>query len=485
MKQPVVSTPSEQPDDVPGVEAPAARELAGRLAGLSLPRQVLALAVWPFFEQLLNFLVGFVDTVLAGHLPIQAERVPATNAVGVAGYIGWLLGITQMAVGIGATAVIARAVGGRHRRVAHAALGQSLLMAVVFGTVIGGAVFLLAPGIGRFAGLRAGHAELAMAVDYLRIIAAAGPLHALLFVGAACLRGAGDTRTPFAVMVVVNVVNTGASVLFVFAPAPLGGHGVAGIAAGTALAWAVGSVIILAALVGGWGGIRLHVHRLRPHAHTMKRILRVGVPSLFESSGQWVANFLVLGIIGRAAIQLGQVGAQGAHMVAVRIEALSYLPGVAMGTAAATLVGQYLGLGDPGRARAAARLCWAIAAGLMCVTGLVFIVAPEPLVRLANEEPAILGVAPQLLRICGYVQVLFATYIVLSHALRGAGDTRATMILTFASVFGVRLPLAYLFGVTLGGGLVGVWYALCGELVVRGLIFAWRFFHGGWARVAV
>src|SRR5690606_32242019 len=64
------------------------RELAGKLAGLSLNKQVIVLAMWPFLEQLLNFLVGFVDIALAARLD---EAVAAANAIAVAGYIAWLM----------------------------------------------------------------------------------------------------------------------------------------------------------------------------------------------------------------------------------------------------------------------------------------------------------------------------------------------------------------------------------------------------------
>ncbi|HEX7008515.1 MAG TPA: MATE family efflux transporter, partial [Phycisphaeraceae bacterium] len=148
--------------------------------------------------------------------------------------------------------------------------------------------------------------------------------------------------------------------------------------------------------------------------------------------------------------------------------------------------GQYLGLGDPRRAAQAIRLCWLIGAGIMTAMGVVFIVAPQPLTRLiAPDEPALYETAATLLRIAGPVQFFFGSYLVLSHALRGAGDTRTAMLLTYASTFLLRLPGAWLMGYVLDLGLTGVWFALAGELVVRGGLFMTRFFHGGWRRIEV
>lgn len=449
------------------------RELDGLLAGLSLPRQVLTLAVWPFFENILAFLVSFVDTAIAGHLSVEA-----TNAIGVGAHVSWLIGLVQASVGIGATAVVARAIGARRRGLANAALGQSLVLALLAGTAIGVVVYVYAEPIGLFTNLSG--SSLALCTIYLQRIGAAAPCSALLFVGAAALRGAGDTRTPFIVFIVVNVVNAVLALLFVYAPAPLGGRGVGGIATATFIAWSVGALLITVALTAGWGGLRLDPDRLRPRLSTLSLILKVAAPNFLETFlGLWIANFLVLRIVG----QLHDQTAWAAHIVTIRAEALSFMPGYAFGVAAATLAGQYLGLGDPTRARRAILLCWGFGALLMLGMGLLFIAVPEVFVRLITDEPEILRASPALLRIAGFSQLFFGTAIILGQGMRGAGDTVATMFLTTFSTYAIRLPLAYLFGIRLGWGLPGIWYALCLELGFRGVIFAIRFLRGRWATV--
>ena len=452
-------------------------ELSGKLKGLTLPQQVMVLAVWPFMEQVLNFLVGYVDTALAGHISVEA-----TNAIGVASYITWGMTILQMSVGIGATAVISRAVGGKHRRVANAAMGQAMVLALIVGFISGFLLFVTAVDIAHFMELK--DDSHAMAVTFLRILAVSAPASSIHLVGSACLRASGDTRSPFTVFAVINVVNAGFSILFVYAPAPIGGHGIAGIAWGTVIAWCVGAVLIIYMQARDGGTVRLRWIRLKPHWHTMKRIIRVATASLFESLGMWVGNILVMKMVGIVAIN-GEPAAQGAHIIAVRLEAISYLPCMALGIAAATLTGQYLGLGDPHRARQAAMLCWKLGLVVMGVMGIVFMVIPQPLVRLVTDKPELLALAPTLLMICGPVQVFFATAIVFSNAMRGAGDTHSTMRLTFISIYLVRVPLVYLMAIALGHGIIGVWYALCAELTIRGLIFGARFWQGGWTKVTV
>jgi putative MATE family efflux protein len=487
MKPPPNQPATEAPEGTATAVSPPplARELGGRLAGLSLPMQVFVLSVWPLLEQLMAFMVGTIDLMLAARLRPEDLGRDAADALGVAGYIGWLMAMLQGAVGVGASALVARAIGARHRRLASAGLGQSVLLGLAAGCLIGLGIYTLAPWIGWLAGIRGQALELCTL--YLRVLAIAQPASAVLFVTMACLRGAGDTRSPFWVMVLVNAVNIGASILFVWGPAPIGGYGVGGIAAGTALAWFVGAALVLGFTASRWSIIRLRAHRLRPHRHTAGRILRVGIPNLVESSGQWIGNFLLLMIVGRLgayALWPGE-GAPGSHMIAIRIESVSFLPGLAIGTAAATLAGQYLGAGNPTRARQAVALCWGTAAVLMSLIGALFLLIPETLTRIISDNPAHLETVPTLLRICGPVQVFFGTYLVLAQALRGVGDTAAAMRLTYFSTFLVRLPLAYVLAIPVGWGLWGLWIGLCFELVVRGVLFALRFLRGNWATTRV
>ncbi|MEM8737777.1 MAG: MATE family efflux transporter [Planctomycetota bacterium] len=471
-------SPPDHHADGRGIPAPAdpVVELGGKLAGLSLGRQVAVLAVWPFMQQVLNWFVTAVDTAVAGRLSTEA-----TNAIGVAAYIGWLLGLLSMAVGAGGGALIARAVGGRNRGLANAGLGQALLLAVGWGVLVGAVIYTLAGVIGRAAGL--GDESLMLATTYLRILAVAAPMVGVLFVGGMALSAAGDTRSPFWVMVGVNGVNVALTLTLV-----AWGYGVAGIAVGTAIAWCVGAVITLAVLVRPHGPIRLRRHRLRPHIQTIRRIVRVALPNLVDRFGHWLGNFAVLMIVGYIAVKdLGGEGAalQGAHIVAIRIEAISFLPGMAFGVAAATLAGQYLGAGSPALARRAVVYCWTVGAGLMTLVGVTFVAVPGLWVRLMTDLPALLEVSPELVRMCGWIQVFFGSYLILSEAMRGAGDTRWPMILSNASTWAVRLPAVFFLGVWLELGITGVWLGLCAELTVRGVIFTARFLHGGWLKVKV
>lgn len=473
---------------------------AGKLAGLTMQRAIWILS-WPILvESFLNSLVGLTDTVLAAGLGEQP-----TDAIGAAAYMMWLIGLVVMSIGMGATTLIARSVGARRMAVANAVLGQSLIVSVIAGILTG---LIVAATVDVGAALMSLKGEAARAFrDYLLIVSLGVPLTAVLFTGIACARGVGDSIRPLWIMVVVNIVNIVSSWILsgvdwqvasssgevrTLLSNPFGFEmGISGIALGTVLGQFVGALMVLRMAIGGTWGIRLRARRLRPHWHTIRRIVRIGLPNLFETFGMWIGNYAVMLFVG----WLGVTGLMGAHIVAIRIEAFSFLPGFAMGAAAATLAGQYLGAGSPAMARKAIWICTGIAGTTMGLTGLIFVIFPRAIVGVFSSQPTHLEVAPALLIISGLVQIPFAASIVWRSALRGAGDVRSVMLMTWWTTYFVRLPLAYLLSgvdIPLGGGrvfenpvpweptLAGLWIGLCAEIVVRAVLFGRRFMSDQW-----
>ena len=491
---------------------PDGRLKAGRLAGLTMGGAIWVLA-WPvMLESFLNSLVGLTDTVLAAGIDTAT-----TDAVGVATYAMWFTGLIIMALGMGATALISRSVGKRRMAVASAALGQSMLLGMVMGVVLGVFLWLAAP---FFAGLvnMSGPAREAF-MTYLRILAFGLPLETVMFVLIACARGAGDNITPLWAMVARNIVNVivsfslagvdltstrivdGEAVSTVIFANPFGfDMGVRGIALGTVLSDVLGLALVLMAARSGRWGITLRAKRMRPHWHTLRRIIRVGLPNFIETLGMWVGNFMVLIVVGF----LNEPGLFGVHALAIRIESLSFLPGFAMGLAAATLAGQYLGAGSPELARRAVLICTGVSVAIMGLMGAALIIIPRPIVGVLSDQAIHLQETPALLMLAGVMQVPFAMAIVFRQALRGVGDVRVVLLITWITTYLVRLPLTFLLSgadipipAWAGGGIIenpspvawglwGVWLGLSAEIVVvRAPLFAIRFLRGDWAKARV
>ena len=335
---------------------------------------------------------------------------------------------------------------------------------------------LWVPTLIRWIGLTAEAAVHAEA--FLRVLAFSGPFSGTMFALNAALRGSGDTRTPFLAMVVVNVVNMAFSWLFVFGPAPLGGHGIAGIAWGTTLGWAVG-LLTSASLLGRWRSEVLHwsLGILKPHWETLRRILRIGAPQSVEIAGMWSIHAFGIHVIATLPV----TGALGAHILAIRIEAMSFLPGFAFATAGATLAGQYLGAGSKDMAVRAVRLCWMWGAIMMGLMGLLFIVFRHPLIGwMAPGSGLHQNLAAPLLVVCGLVQPFYATCIILKNTMRGAGATGLVMRWAFTSMIFFRVGVLWALSRYGSPTLIHVWIVLATDLTVQALIFSRIHFKGKW-----
>ncbi len=519
-EEPSISEPAGAVATINGgprpIEAtPEGRIKSGRLAGLSMWQAIWVLS-WPvLIESALGSFVGLTDTTLAAGLSQEA-----TDAIGGTAYFMWFVGLVGMALGVGATALIARAMGKGRLAVANGAVGQSVILGVVAGIFVGVGIALLAPTIADWLSLTGSARDLA--ISYLRITAVAVPAQTFLSIGIACCRGAGDALRPLAVMAIVNVCNIIASIalsgvdlavgtldaasgavqrkVYFQNPSPLE-LGLDGVAWGTAIGWTIGGFIMLVMLLRGSHGVRLRARRMKFHWITSHRLLRIGLPNFLEMLGMWIGNFLTILMVG----WLKTPGLLGAHIVAIRIEAFSFLPGFAMSLAAATLAGQYLGARNPRLARIAVHRTAMIGGALMGVFGVCFIFLGTSITGLLTQEPIHLELVPQLLIVCGLVQVPFAMSLIYRSALRGAGDTNVVMWITWTSTYAIRLPLAWLLcGVEIplpGGGvipnpaplqtwwgihpLVGFWIGLCAEIVLRAIFFTAYFLSGRWTKAKV
>ena len=443
-----------------------------------LLRQLLLLAMPILAEQALHSVVGLTDVYLAGHL--RRDAVAATAAIGSIAYILWLLGLIAGAIGTGSTALVARATGARHRSLANSVCGQTVTAAVLMGLALAGLCVLFAPQVARLTGL-SGEAY-TFALYYVRALSISLPFSIFLFAANACLRGAGDTVTPAVSVIIVDAVNLVLSASLSRGWFGLPELGFRGIAVGTVTAYVVGGLVQLAVLLRGRGGLRLHPHRLRPHWHTLKRILKIGLPSGLEGLLIWSANFVIVAAINR--MDASNI-AGSAHIITIRLESMSFLIGYAFAMAAATMVGQSLGMNDAARAKRSAYLAYAAGGGTMGFMGVMFILFPRGFAGFLAEDPAIVDLAARCLFITGFAQLAFAASMIFSSALRGAGDTVTVMVINLACILGLRLTGALLVAKYFKLGLPAIWLILAGELVVRGVAIFLRFAHGGWRHVKV
>jgi putative MATE family efflux protein len=455
-------------------------------------RPILRLALPVLAGQLLDMMMGFSDKWLTGHF-LPGEKYLA--AVTLVAYLLGFLPSVFAAVSISATAMVARFIGAGDLEMARRTANQALVIGAMLAFVVTTIAALFGSRLVAIMGLQGDAADLTL--EYLAIMLPVIPAMMIEQVGVAVLRGAGDTVTGLVAMTFQNVVNIMVAVALVRGWGPLPALGWRGLAYGAAAGYVSTAAIIFLRLIVGRYGLRFEWRLLRPDLGLIRRLLRIGIPGGLDVMSISGCQFWFLSIVNR----LGN-GAAAAHGVAITIESLSYLPGVAFQVAATTLVGQYLGARDERRAVHSVMTASRVALGIMTLSAIGFYFGADWLAIqfVGRDQPEIAARAAMLVRIVAFGQPPLAILMVVNGALRGAGDTRWTLVTTCIGFLLVRIPLAYwlawdqiqfpFFGTELtipgwGLGVRGAWYAMIADLGVRCLLVVYRFLNGAWKRIEV
>lgn len=422
-------------------------------------------------------MVQLVDTALVGHLGEDALA-----GVRLGGQLLWISMSGLIAVGVGATAVIARAVGAGRPEEAGKTLNTALVLALVWGILIGlGMWFLGNWSLGMLGAEPQAKHEGGV---YLEGVAVGMPFWSLIFAGSSSLQGAGDTRTPMFVGVFVNIVNGVLSWVMINGVGPSPRMEVLGSGAGFAGAAMLGSLLIVAAMT-----LRPRVIKWSPRTalhfdrHEAGRLLNVGVPSGLE---QFQFSFAFM-IYTRIIASLGTT-ALAAHGVTLAIQSLTFNVGFAISVATSAIVGQSLGAGRPDLAERSTYLAMWYSMLFMAALGASLMIFGGPItnVFIAGEDAAeVVDIGGQLLFIFGFAMPALGSSLSVSGALRGAGDTRSVLLIMAGSTWIVRLVPAYLLAIPLGLGVPGAWIAAIIDINTRSLLMFLRFRQGKWKHIKV
>jgi putative MATE family efflux protein len=408
-----------------------------------------------------------MTTFLAADAFWIGRYVGATALAAVTASVFWVwmgISVAEM-VSIGLTALASRRHGERRPDLAARAAGDALVYAVALGLVAAIAGHTFAGGMLALMDTPADVA--AVGRDYLGLYVLGAPVLYGYFAVDATFRAAGDTRTPFLVL----LVSVGIGLLLdPFLILGLGGMpalGVRGAAFATVvtrgLACVVGFVLLRRRGLLVFGV---------PAPQVLGTISRIGLPT----AATGVLFSVVYVVIGRTASALG-TPVLAALGVGFRIESWLYMIGVGFGAAAAAVVGQNLGAGRVDRAERAGWTMLGAATAPAVVASALSLAVPALLASTFSRDPAVVGEASSYLRIAAVSQLVVCAEVVLEGALGGAGFTLAPMLVS-TGLTALRIPLAAWAGPRFGA--TGLWWVISATATARGLamIVLWR--SGRW-----
>jgi MATE family multidrug resistance protein len=412
-----------------------------------LEKRVLRLA-WPVIgENLLQTMLGVVDTILVASL-----GAVALAGVGAALQVIYVTTAALSALSVGVAVLVAQAYGAGRLVEAGALARQGLFWSVLIGlpiTVIG---LLLTPTLIGLFGLAPDVSQ--VGIDYLAVtMSTITTLTMMLLIGGV-LRGIGDSRTPMIITAVANVINVIASAALIFGWAGLPALGAVGSAWGSVVARLIGAILLAGILWRGRNGVRAGGGGLWwPQLSVLRDILRIGMPAAVE-------EVLIIGAIASLTPVVATLGTipLAAHRVAINVLSLSFLPGIGFGLAATALVGQAVGAQRLAEARAVAQIALRWAVIWMGGLGVLFIVFAEGLVRIFNNDPQLVAEGAAAVRVVALTQPAWAVTFALGGALRGLGDTLSPLVISGSAIW-ICVGLALVIVLWWVPALWGIWLA--------------------------
>jgi len=433
-----------------------------------ISRAILLLSVPMVLEMSMESLFAVVDIYFVSSL--------GPSAVATVGLTESLLTIVYaVAIGLslGTTAMVARRIGEKNPREAADTAVQAMAVAVVASIPVALVGLCFSKEILALMGADAWTLEHGW--RYTAWMLGGNVVIMLLFVINAIFRGAGDAAIAMRVLWLANGINIvlGPSLIRGWGPFPE--LGIQGAAIATNIGRGTGVLMQLWVLFHGAKHIRVAYSQLRFRAGLMWRLVRVslgGIAQLVIATSSWIGLVRIMSEFGSVAL--------AGYTIAVRIMVFTFMPAWGMSNAAATLVGQNLGAGKPTRAERSAWFTGLANMAFMAVVAAAYIVWNEELVRIFTDEPAVVAVGAECLRIVSFGYVFYAWELVMIQAFNGAGDTVTPTKINFICFWLIEIPVAYLLAMRLGVGEKGVYWSIVIAESIAGLVAMVWFRRGKW-----
>jgi putative MATE family efflux protein len=446
-----------------------------------LLRLTVALSTPAILAQLSMIVMQYIDASMVGSLGAHDSA-----AIGLVAASTWLLGGLLSAAAMGFTVQVAHLLGANRNDDAQSVLRQSIICCLLFSI----ALALLGAAISQHLPqwLGGNEAICGKASTYFLIISLFLPFLEMEMLAGGMLRSSGNMKVPGMLNILMCVLDVCFNFLFIFPSRDITfashtfhipglGLGVTGAAMGTALAEVITCLLMLYFLVARSRDLKLigtHGSFL-PTKQCLNKAYKISSPIGLQEvmmCGAYIATTAIVAPIGSVAL--------AANIFAVTAESLCYLPGLGIGEAATTLVGQSTGAKRKELMNRFAITTVGLGVIIMTVLGMLMYIFAPHMMSFMSPVQEIVDLGTQCLRIEAWAEPLFAVSLVGYGVMVGAGDTLVPSLFNFGSMWIVRISLALVLASSMG--LIGVWIAMCIELWVRGLLFLLRLWSGRWTK---
>lgn len=430
-------------------------------------RDLRKLVVPLVVEQLLAITVGLSDSLMVAQV-----GEAAMSAVSLVDTVNVLLVNAFAALATGGAVIAGQYLGRREPdKAGHS--GQQLLLFMGEVSLLITVLFYL--GKGFILGVVFGQVEpdvAAYANTYFMIVEASTPFLAIYSAGAALFRVMGNSGISMWVSLTMNAINVVGNAILIFAV----GMEVEGVAYPTLVSRIFAAVAMVVLLKRPNLPLRVEHFTFRHDRYVVKNILRFGVPNGLENSMFQLGKILLLStvsVLGTASVAANAIGNT--------IASFQCVAGTALGLAIVTVVSRCIGAGSYERARHYTKKLMKTAYLYMTLTIVVLWLLMPLIMRLYNVSPEAQDYAEKIIWMHGgFGIVIWPAAFTLPQALRAAGDTRFTLIVSTVSMWTLRVGLGVLMGRFWGFGVLGIWMAMFFDWILRAVLFVIRFRGHKW-----
>lgn len=464
-----MSSHSSRPSSASGY--PAARtSLHPAFADPKHDARTILLLTWPVVvAQLLANAVPIFDLLMLGKY--------GTTTLAAVGYASQFLMLTQatlMALGSACVAMMARAIGARDEARARRAFAANLWLAVAVTSATWVLTWVFPVELLQLLAVK--ESVIHLAVPYLRLTIASAPLMAIALTYESAFRAARDTFRPMLIVGLCAFTKVAGNALLLTGMWGLPALGLRGAGMATLGSQLVAALSFIAiSRAHRHSAVRLRLSDLRVSLTTLREAFAIAWPAVAERFAMNAATLVYFRFLGGYGVE-----AVAAYNVGVRILAFTWIPGLGLSVAAATMVGQALGAGDADRARRAGRLSSRLGAAIALSLASLFILMRVPLARLFTTDAAVVAALEPFILLLGVGLPFLVSHFTLAGALRGAGDTLTPLWAAAVGNWVFRVPLGYLCAQLLHLELFWIWSIMIVDHFTRAVWLHFAFKHGRW-----
>ena len=438
----------------------------------SIPKQlamIITLSIPAILAQVSSIVMQYIDTSMVGRLGANDSA-----SIGLVSSTTWLFGGLCMASGAGFCVQIAKSIGAGKFKTARSFVKTGIISVLMF------SMLLLAIGLSvsrHLPTLLGGGQEIRQgAFWYFFIFSLSIPFIQLNYTAGGMIQASGNMKVAGIAEIVMCVLDVIFNALLIF---PSGnkvvfgksffiigaGLGIKGAALGTAIAEALTGLALLFYLLKCSDNLKIVKDgSFKFSAAKLKSAVKIAIPVAIEqiiTCSAYIAFTKIVSPLGTIAI--------AANTFSITAESLCYMPGYGIAAAASTIIGQSIGAKRSDLTKRSGWLTILTGMTLMTVSGAIMYFASPLMIGLLTPDENIRSLGIQLLRIEAFAEPMYAASIVSCGVFRGAGDTAVPSILNLVSMWALRIPLAAFLAA--GFGIKGVWFAMCAELCIRGILF--------------